>query len=430
MSAAGVVSEIIAASEAGEELIDAPAYGLDAVRGEFPILSETVRGRPLVYLDNAATTQKPERVIAAVTDCYRHSYANVGRGVHALAEKAIGAFERARSTVAHFLGAESADEIVFVRGTTEAINMVAGSWGRANIGPGDEILITALEHHANLIPWQRLCAERGAKLVIAPLDVRGDVPLDAFEERLSPRTRLAAVAHVSNVLGTVLPIREMAGLAHAVGALLLVDGAQAAPHVVLDVQELGCDFYAFSGHKVYGPSGIGVLWARREILAAMPPWQTGGGIVTGVTFEKSEFVDPPSRFEPGTLNLEGAVGLGAALDFLGEIGRESVAAWESSLVDYALDRLEEIPHLRLLGDPSERASAISFVFEGVHSHDVGTVLDAQGIAVRVGHLCAQPLMAGLGVTSVVRASFGLYNTRAEVDALVAGLRKVQEIFLR
>ncbi len=407
-----------------------PSFDLEAVRAQFPILKETVRGRPLVYLDNAATTQKPERVIAAVADCYRHFYANVARGVHTLAERATDAFETARRTVARFVGAESADEIVFVRGTTEAINLVAGSWGHANVGPGDEILITALEHHANLIPWQRLCAEKGAKLVVAPINVRGEVPLEAFEEQLSKRTRLAAVAHVSNVLGTVLPIAEMAERAHAVGALLLVDGAQAAPHVNLDVRTLGCDFYAFSGHKVYGPSGIGVLWARREVLAAMPPWQTGGGIVTRVTFEESEYVDPPSRFEPGTLNLEGVVGLGAALEFLGEIGRENVANWESSLVEYALDRLEMIPHLRLLGAPKERASAISFVLEGVHSHDVGTVLDTQGVAVRVGHLCAQPLMAGLGIATAVRVSFACYNTVAEIDALASGLRKAREIFLR
>ncbi len=407
----------------------APAYDLDAVRAEFPILKETVRGRPLAYLDNAATTQKPERVIAAVADCYRHSYANVSRGVHSLAERATDAFERARGTVAGFLVASGAEEIVFVRGTTEAINLVAASWGRANVGPGDEILLTELEHHANLIPWQRLCAEKGARLVVVPIDERGEVSLEDFAARLSSRTRLCAVAHVSNVLGTVLPVAKMAEAAHAVGALLLVDGAQAAPHVDLDVQKLGCDFYAFSGHKVYGPSGVGVLWARREILAAMPPWQTGGGIVTTVTFDGAEFVDPPSRFEPGTLNLEGVIGLAAALDYLCGLGREEVAAWESSLVDYALAALSEMAGLRLLGSPRERASAISFVLPGVHPHDVGTILDAQGIAVRVGHLCAQPLMARLGISSAVRASFGLYNTRAEIDALVAGLHQVREVFL-
>ncbi len=405
-----------------------PGFDLEAVRAQFPILGETVRGRPLVYLDNAATTQKPERVLAAVADCYRRSYANVARGVHTLAERATDAFENARRTVAQFIGAQSAEEIVFVRGTTEAINLVAGSWGRANLGVGDEILITELEHHANLIPWQRLCADKGANLVVAPIDERGEVTVDAFAAKLSSRTRLAAVAHVSNVLGTVLPIRELAERAHAVGALLLVDGAQAAPHVDLDVRALGCDFYAFSGHKIYGPSGLGVLFARREVLAAMPPWQTGGGIVSTVTYGAAEYLAPPTRFEPGTPNLEGAVGLAAALDFLVETGRGSVAAWERTLVAYALLRLEEVPGLRLLGAPEERASAISFVVEGVHSHDVGTILDTQGIAVRVGHLCAQPLMARLGITTAVRVSFGLYNTMAEIDALVSGLRKVREIF--
>ncbi len=406
-----------------------PGFDLESVRAQFPILWETVRSRPLVYLDNAATTQKPERVIAAVADCYRHFYANVARGVHTLAERATDAFESARRTVARFVGAGSSEEIVFVRGTTEAINLVAGSWGRANIGIGDEVLITELEHHANLIPWQCLCAEKGAHLVVAPIDERGEVTVDAFAAKLSARTRLAAVAHVSNVLGTVLPIREMADRAHAVGALLLVDGAQAAPHVDLDVRALDCDFYAFSAHKIYGPSGLGVLFARREVLATMPPWQTGGGIVTTVTYGATEYLAPPTRFEPGTSNLEGAVGLAAALDVVEEIGRGNVADWERKLVAYALFRLGEIPGLRLLGAPKERASAISFVVEGVHAHDVGTILDTQGIAVRVGHLCAQPLMARLGVTTAVRASFGLYNTMAEIDALVSGLRKVREIFL-
>ncbi len=412
------------------EIPGRPAYDLDAIRAEFPILSERVHGRPLVYLDNAATTQKPERVIATVADCYRHTYANVSRGVHTLAEKATGAFEQARRTVATFLGAESSDEIVFTRGTTEAINLVAGSWGRANVGPGDEILVTELEHHANLIPWQRLCAERGARLVVVPIDERGDVTLEAFAERLSSRTRLAAVAHVSNVLGSVLPVREMAVRAHAQGALLLVDGAQSAPHAELDLSKLGCDFFAFSGHKAYGPSGVGVLWARRDVLAAMPPWQTGGGIVTRVTLDEAEYVDPPARFEPGTQNLEGVLGLAAALDFLSATGRKGVADWEGALVAYALERLATVPGLRLLGEPHERASAISFVMPGVHPHDVGTVLDMEGVAVRVGHLCAQPLMARLGIAAAVRASFALYNTKEEVDALVTALDRVREVFSR
>jgi cysteine desulfurase / selenocysteine lyase len=418
-------SEAIAASE---EQLDTPPYDLDAVRAEFPILRESVRGRPLTYLDNAATTQKPERVIAAVADCYRHGYANVARGVHALAERATLAYEEARSKVARFLGAAAAEEIVFVRGTTEAINLVAGSWGRANVKAGDEILITELEHHANILPWQRLCEETGARLVVAPLDEHGEVPLEGIADRLSPRTRLAAVAHVSNVLGTILPVREIADLVHDAGALLLVDGPQAAPHLVIDVRALGCDFYAFSGHKAYGPSGIGALWARRGILAAMPPWQTGGGIVRSVTFEGTEYAEPPARFEPGTPNLEGAVGLAAAIDFLEAVGRPRAAAWERMLFERALDRLAGIPGLRLLGAPRERASLFSFVLEGIHPHDVGTILDGEGIAVRVGHLCAQPLMARLGQPAVVRASFAVYNTLDEVEALAAGLAKAREVF--
>ncbi|MEP7013491.1 MAG: SufS family cysteine desulfurase [Acidobacteriota bacterium] len=427
MSAAAIVIET-SPSEASDERLDAPAYDLDAVRAEFPILREIVRGRPLAYLDNAATTQKPERVIAAVADCYRHGYANVARGVHALAERATVAYEEARAKVARFLGAETSEEIVFVRGTTEAINLAAGSWGKANVAAGDEILITELEHHANILPWQRLCEEVGARLVVAPIDERGEVPLEGIAARLSPRTRLAAVAHVSNVLGTVLPVRQIADLVHGAGALLLVDGPQAAPHLEIDVRALGCDFYAFSGHKAYGPSGIGALWARREILAAMPPWQTGGGIVHRVTFAGTEYAEAPTRFEPGTPNLEGVLGLAAAIDFIESLGRPAIATWEKALTERALDRLAGIPGLRLLGAPRERASLVSFVLDGIHPHDVATILDGFGIAVRVGHLCAQPLMARLGVPAVVRASFALYNTLDEVEALAAGLAKAREVF--
>lgn len=415
-------------SGTGTERIEAPAYDLAAVRAEFPILRETVRGRPLVYLDNAATTQKPERVIAAVADCYRHGYANVARGVHALAERATLAYEAAREKVARFLGAGVPDEIVFLRGTTEAINLVAGSWGRANLKSGDEILITELEHHANILPWQRLCEEVGARLVVAPIDGRGEVPLEGIAARLSPRTRLAAVAHVSNVLGTVLPVREIADLVHAAGALLLVDGPQAAPHFDVDVRDLGCDFYAFSGHKAYGPSGIGALWARREILAAMPPWQTGGGIVDRVSFSGTGYAAPPTRFEPGTGNLEGAVGLAAAIDFIEALGRPHIAAWERALTERAVERLAGVSGLRLLGAPEGRGALVSFELAGIHPHDVATILDGEGVAVRVGHLCAQPLMSRLGLPAVVRASFALYNTFDEVDALAEGLGKAREVF--
>ncbi len=406
------------------------SFDVATIRKDFPILKTKMRERPLAYLDTAASAQKPKVVIDAISDFYANHYANIHRGVYHLSAEATRRYDEVRTRVANFIGGRDPREIVFVRNATEAINLVARSWGDVQIGKGDEIVVTAMEHHANIVPWQMLATRKEARLRVAEIHDDGNLDVTQLESLLGPRTRLLAFAHVSNVLGTVLPIAEMAERAHAVGALLLVDGAQAAPHVNLDVRTLGCDFYAFSGHKVYGPSGIGVLWARREVLAAMPPWQTGGGIVTRVTFEESEYVDPPSRFEPGTLNLEGVVGLGAALEFLGEIGRENVANWESSLVEYALDRLEMIPHLRLLGAPKERASAISFVLEGVHSHDVGTVLDTQGVAVRVGHLCAQPLMAGLGIATAVRVSFACYNTVAEIDALASGLRKAREIFLR
>ncbi|HKI05667.1 MAG TPA: cysteine desulfurase [Thermoanaerobaculia bacterium] len=406
----------------------APAYDLARVRADFPILSTEVRGRPLVYLDNAASTQKPRAVTEAIARCYGEYYANVERGVHTLSQRSTEARERARETVRRFLNAPSAQEVIFLRGVTEAINLVAASWGRKNVGPGDEILITGLEHHSNIVPWVMLCEERGAVLKAAPLDDRGEVRLDEFERLLSPRTRIAAFAHVSNSLGTINPVREMTALAHRAGAVVLVDGAQAAPHLPVDVQALGCDFYTFSGHKVYGPSGIGALWGRQELLAAMPPWQGGGGMIHTVTFEKITYAPPPHRFEAGTPFIEGAIGLAAALDYVGALGPAAISAWEAELLALAAERLSEVPGLTFVGTAREKAAVLSFTMAGIHPHDVGTILDAEGIAVRAGHHCAQPVMERFKVPATTRASFGLYNTPAEVEALAAGLHRAREMF--
>jgi cysteine desulfurase/selenocysteine lyase len=401
------------------------------VRAEFPILARRVHGRPLVYLDNAATTQKPRAVLAAIARCWSEYYANVARGVHTLSQEATEGYEAARATVARFLGAASPAEVVFVRGTTEAINLVAASWGRTHVAAGDEVLVTGLEHHSNIVPWQMLCAERGARLVVAPLDDRGDVALAEYERLLSPRTRIAAFAHVSNALGTVLPVRAMADLAHAAGAVVVVDGAQGAPHLAADdVQTLGCDFYAFSGHKLYGPSGIGALWGRRELLEAMPPWQGGGGMILSVSFARTEYAPPPHRFEAGTPAIEGALGLGAAIDWLEGIGRERAAAWEEELLGHAVERLAEVPAVTLVGTPRRRASVVSFTLAGAHPHDVGTVLDRHGIAVRAGHHCAQPVMERYGVPATTRVSVGVYNRHDEIDAMVAAVHEAARLFSR
>jgi cysteine desulfurase/selenocysteine lyase len=410
------------------ERVATSAYDLARVRSDFPILAREIHGHPLVYLDNAASTQKPWIVGQTIADCYAGWYANVERGVHTLSQLATDARERARETVRRFLNAPSAEEVVFTRGTTEAINLVAASWGRANVGAGDEILITGLEHHSNLVPWQRLCEERGAVLRVASLDDRGEVRLDDFERLLSSRTRLAAFAHVSNALGTINPVREMAAMAHRVGALALVDGAQAAPHLAIDVQALGCDFYAFSGHKVYGPSGIGALWGRADILAAMPPWQSGGGMVETVRFERTTYAPPPHRFEAGTPFIEGAAGLAAAIDYLTALGLPAVAAWEDELLALATVRLGEIPGLRILGTAPAKAAVLSFTMDGIHPHDLGTLLDDQGVAIRAGHHCAQPVMERFGVPATARASFALYNTAEEVEALAAALHRAWELF--
>ncbi|HEX9945069.1 MAG TPA: cysteine desulfurase [Thermoanaerobaculia bacterium] len=406
----------------------APAYDLARVRADFPILGTKVHGRPLVYLDNAASTQKPRAVLDAIAACYGGYYANVERGVHTLSQRSTEARERARETVRRFLNAPSAREVVFLRGATEAINLVAASWGRRNVGPGDEVLITGLEHHSNIVPWVMLCEEQGARLRVAPLDDRGEVRLDGFASLLSPRTRIAAFAHVSNALGTLNPVGEMAAMAHRAGAAVLVDGAQSAPHLPVDVQALGCDFYAFSGHKVYGPSGIGVLWGREELLAGMPPWQGGGGMIRTVAFDEVTYAPPPHRFEAGTPFIEGAIGLGAALEYVDSLGLDAVSAWEGELLALATERLAEVPGLRIVGTAREKAAVLSFAMEGIHPHDVGTVLDREGIAVRAGHHCAQPVMERFRVPATTRASFALYNTPGEVEALAAALHRARELF--
>jgi cysteine desulfurase/selenocysteine lyase len=410
------------------ELVSATALDVAAVRAQFPILSTRVNGKPLVYLDSAASAQKPEVVIAAEARFYRESYANVHRGVHTLSQRATGAYEAARERVARFLGAADPADVVFTRSATEGLNLVAWCYARPRLGPGDEVLLTEMEHHSNIVPWQMVCAATGARLVVAPVDDRGELRLDELSKLLSPRTKVVSLVHVSNALGTVNPVAEVARLAHAVGAAVVVDGAQAAPHMAIDVVALGCDFYTFSGHKVYGPTGIGALWGRKELLAEMPPWQGGGDMILHVSFAKTDYARPPARFEAGTPHIVGAVGLAAALDWMESLGRPAVEAHEQDLLAHATEMLGAIRGVRLIGTAREKASVLSFLVEGVHAHDVGTILDAEGVAVRAGHHCAQPLMERFGIAATARASFAVYNTREEVEVLAAAVRKAQEIF--
>lgn len=398
------------------------------LRADFPILRTQMRGKPLVYLDTAASAQKPQVVIEAVSNFYRHENANIHRGLYELSEQASLRYEAAREKVRELLGAADAREIIFTRNTTEAINLVAWSWGRSNIGPGDEVLITALEHHANLVPWQQLCAERGARLRVAPISDDGELELDGCESLLGRRTKLIAAAHVSNAIGTRLPVKKLAGLAQARGIPLLLDGAQAAPRFPVNVRELGADFYAVSGHKLYGPTGIGALYARAELLESMPPWQTGGGMIEQVSFERSSFAPAPVRFEAGTPDIAGAVGLAAAVDYLQGVGLARIEQHEAALLAEAVLRLGEIPGLRIIAGGEQQTGVLSFVLDGVHPHDVGAVLDAEGVAIRAGHHCAQPLMKRLGVTATARVSFGLYNTSEDIERLAAALRRCIEIF--
>lgn len=404
------------------------AFDVERVRADFPILAKPMRGKPLVFLDSAASAQKPQAVIDAISKTYDTDYANVHRAVYELSERATAAYEKARIKVARYIGAKNPHEVIYVRGTTEAINLVAQSWGRANLKAGDEVLITAMEHHSNIVPWQMLRESHGIKLVVAPMDNNGELILAEFEKLLSPRTKLAAFAHVSNALGTLLPVAEMTRMAHKVGAKVLIDGAQGAPHIRPDVQALGCDFYAFSGHKLYGPTGTGILWGKKEILEAMPPWQGGGDMIRSVTFEKTEYNDLPYKFEAGTPAIADAIGLGAAVDYLDGLPWDAVEAHEADVLAHGAALLKDIPGVRLIGEASEKVAVLSFLIDSVHPHDVGTFLDSEGIAVRTGHHCAQPVMDFFDIPATARASLGLYSTRADVEALAQGVRKVKEFF--
>ena len=403
-------------------------FDVDRIRSQFPILSRSIRGKRLVYLDNAATTQKPQAVIDRLVRYYSEENSNVHRGVHHLSEVATAAYEGARTTVMRFINARSEKEIIFTRGTTEAINLVVQSWGRKNVKAGDEVLISAIEHHSNIVPWQMLCEEKGATLRIIPVNDQGELLLDEYARMLSGKVKIVAVGHASNALGTINPVRRMAVMAHDAGALILVDGAQGVPHLTVDVRDLDCDFYAFSGHKVYGPTGVGVLYGREALLDAMPPWQGGGDMILSVSYEKTTYNALPYKFEAGTPNIEGVVGLATALDYVGSLGLDNIGAHEHDLLLYAVSRLKELKEVRFIGTAAEKAAVISFVLEGVHPHDIGTILDQEGIAIRTGHHCAQPLMMRFNVPATARASFGLYNTRQEADLLVAGLKKVIEVF--
>jgi cysteine desulfurase/selenocysteine lyase len=407
-----------------------PAARLDSarVRKDFPILQQTVHGKPLVFLDSAASAQKPQQVIDAASRFYATDYANIHRGVYELSERATAAFEAVREKTRAFLNAASTREIVFVRGTTEAINLVAASYGRSAVGRGDELLITHMEHHSNIVPWQLLCEQTGAVLRVAPIDDRGELILEEYEKLLTPRTKIAAVTHVSNALGTVNPAREIVRMAHERGIPVLLDGAQAVPHLGVDVQDLDCDFYAFSSHKLFGPSGVGVLYGKAEHLEAMPPYQSGGEMILSVEFDKTLYKEIPHKFEAGTPDIGGVVAFGAALDYVLGLGYDAIRNHEHELLEHALTALSDVPGLRLIGTARDRAAVISFVMEGIHPHDVGTILDQEGVAVRTGHHCAQPLMDRFGVPATARASFALYNTHADVDALVAGLHRVRQVF--
>jgi len=406
----------------------ASAYDVESIRRDFPILSLQVYGKPLVYLDNAASAQKPASVIEAEREVYERCYANIHRGVHYLSVHATDAYDASREKARALLNAAETHEIVFVRGTTEAVNLVAQTWGRANVRAGDEILITALEHHSNIVPWQMLCEEKGARLAVAPILDSGEVDIEALARLLTPRTRMVSIAHLSNALGTVLPVARIVELSHAAGALVFVDGAQAVPRMPVDVRALGVDFYAFSSHKIYGPTGVGVLYGRAEILDAMPPYQGGGDMIRSVSFEKTTYNSLPYKFEAGTPNIAGGIAFGAALDYVTRVGLSRIEAHEHDLLAYATESLSAIPELRIVGTAREKAGVLSFVLDGVHPHDIGTVLDREGIAVRTGHHCAQPVMDRFGLPATARASFGLYNTREEVDALAGGIRTVLRMF--
>ena len=406
----------------------AQEFDVRRVREDFPILGQMVHGKPLVYLDNAATSQKPLAVIEAERRFYLEDCANIHRGVHLLSERATKAYEEVRVKIQQLLNAPEAKQIVFVRGTTEAINLVVSSYARRNLQPGDEVVITAMEHHANIVPWQMLREEKGIALRIAPINDRGELVFEEFEKLLGPRTRFVSVTHVSNVLGTINPVREMVQAAHRLNIPVLVDGAQAAPHMKIDVQELDCDFYAFSSHKVFGPTGVGALYGKMRLLESMPPYQGGGDMISSVSFEKTTYNTVPYKFEAGTPNIAATIGLGAAIDYVNSLGIENLARHEHELLAYATEKLSQIPGVRIIGTAREKASVVSFVLDGVHPHDVGTVLDQEGIAVRTGHHCAQPLMERFKVPATARASLAFYNTKEEIDTLAEAIEKVKQIF--
>lgn len=420
-----MVPDYLMESGAAQHVFD--AY---RVRRDFPILDQAVHGHPLVYLDNGATSQKPKSVIDALNDYYCWHNANVHRGVHTLSERATAAYEQARKITARFINASHQREIIFVRGTTEAVNLVAQSYARPRLQPGDEILITEMEHHSNIVPWQIVCKQTGARLRVLPINDAGELQLEKYSELLGPRTRLVAVAHLSNSLGTINPVREMADAAHTRGIPVLLDGAQAVPHLPVDVQALGCDFYAFSGHKVYGPTGIGILYGKSEFLEAMEPYQGGGEMIRRVTFEETLYNVVPYKFEAGTPNIAGAIGLGAALEYLSQFDLETVGEHENALLTRATDAVSDISGLRIIGTAAHKAGILSFVLDGVHPHDIGTILDTEGVAIRAGHHCTMPVMIRYGIPGTARASFAMYNTREDVDALIRGIEKAKEVFER
>lgn len=403
-------------------------FDVERIRREFPILHQQVHGKPLVYLDNAASAQKPRAVIDAIAECYQGYYANIHRGVHTLSERSTAAYEGAREKVRRFLNAASTREIIFTRGATEGINLVASSFGSLRIGAGDEVVITTMEHHSNIVPWQMLCERQGATLRVVPITDSGELLLDEYQRLLNERTKLVSIVHVSNVLGTINPVKDMIRAAHARGIPVLLDGAQAVPHLAVDVQDLDCDFYAFSSHKLFGPSGVGALYGKAQWLEMMPPYQGGGDMISLVTFEKTEYADLPNKFEAGTPNIAGVIGLGAALDWVEKIGLDTIAAHEHDLLVNATEQLSKIPGVRIIGTVGNKAAVVSFTLENAHPHDIGTIVDRDGIAIRAGHHCAQPLMHRYGVPATARASFAVYNTHEEVDALVASIRKVKELF--
>ncbi|HZP84628.1 MAG TPA: cysteine desulfurase [Chthonomonadaceae bacterium] len=418
---------MITSAEKDHRNLSSAPFDVEKVREDFPALHQTVHGKPLVYLDNAATTQKPQAVLDALTNYYTHDNANIHRGVHELSQRATRRYEEARVKVKRFLNAADAHEIIFTRNATEGINLVAQTYGRKNFREGDEIIVSAMEHHANIVPWQMVCEEKGARLRVIPMNDNGELLLDEYEKLLGPRTKFVSVVHMSNALGTINPVQEIIAKARAWNVPVLIDGAQSAYHTPIDVQALDCDFFVFSGHKVYGPTGIGVLYGKAALLEAMPPYQGGGDMIRYVTFEKTLYNDLPYKFEAGTPHIAGGIGLGAAVDYLQSLGMEGLAAHEQDVLEYGTEALTQIPGLKLIGTAREKASVLSFVLEDIHPHDIGTVLDREGIAVRTGHHCAQPVMQRFGIPATARASLACYNTKAEIDALVRALHRVREV---